>query len=329
MPDKFNCEHKDCNSHGNCTLDSKGIPYCNCQDDYVGENCEKKISRCSPNSKEPLSCERGGRCRQQDDLEYCECVAGSTGTNCETSLHECRWDSCKNNAQCETLVDGVYCSCSPGYFGERCEKAVDPCEVRGAVCGNGKCVANAEGYDGDYTCECAPGYDPLTNCLSPLDPCINNKCQSGSICQPTGVNSYVCLCADGMQGEFCDTEIVYCIKGICLNGGTCTQYLSEDNTLQFRCDCPKDVKGTNCEILPDPCASFQCQHNGYCIVLQSGEPYCKCKDNYSGAHCEKPPSLCDDPNYCNSGECIRAKDGYDYCNCPVETTGLRCETQKK
>ncbi|KAI6227308.1 Fibropellin-1 [Aphelenchoides fujianensis] len=326
-PKKFRCEEKECGANGTCAYDEKGIPFCQCDPGVIGENCEKPVSKCSPRNPNPLKCKRGGRCREDDNGAICQCQTGSTGPTCTEDAIPCGTSSCQNGGQCEQMIDGVYCACPPGFFGESCEEEIDPCEVRKEVCGHGKCITIAKGYDGQYKCECDNGWDPSTNCQTPVDPCVSSSCKAGSTCQPIDSTSYVCLCPDGMQGEKCDQQIDLCIQGVCLNGGTCKQYKDQDQTLQFRCDCPEGIHGDNCELLPDPCNAIHCQHNGYCVSTDS-TAVCKCVDNYSGKFCEKPPSLCDEANYCNSGECIRADDGYDYCNCPPTFTGLRCETQK-
>lgn len=37
-----------------------------------------------------------------------------------------------------------------------------------------------------------------------LDPCLNNKCKHGSQCVPQSPSDYMCKCAAGYSGKFCD-----------------------------------------------------------------------------------------------------------------------------
>lgn len=62
-----------CNG-GECKIDDLGIPYCECKDQsFIGENCEKQVSRCSIRNPNFLKCKNGGRCREENGVAKCIC----------------------------------------------------------------------------------------------------------------------------------------------------------------------------------------------------------------------------------------------------------------
>lgn len=58
------------------------------------------------------------------------------------------------------------------------------------------------------------------------DPCMN-----GGTCHDA-VNSFVCTCNDGFEGERCETDVDDCKSSPCSNGATCTDYVNS-----FVCTC--------------------------------------------------------------------------------------------
>lgn len=75
------------------------------------------------------------------------------------------------------------------------------------------------------------------------------------------VCSYLCLCADGYNGEHCEHEILECLSSPCINGGECNE-----GTNSFSCDCPSGYSGFLCEIERDPCSDIHC-YNGKSSVV--------------------------------------------------------------
>ncbi|UJR32193.1 hypothetical protein I4U23_019657 [Adineta vaga] len=74
-------------------------------------------------------------------------------------------------------------------------------------------------------------------------------CTNNGTCQQV-VNStqgYRCRCHFGFTGLLCENRvnISVCVKNPCEHNGTCT--IANDG--KIKCMCPKQYKGTRCEIL--------------------------------------------------------------------------------
>lgn len=69
----------------------------------------------------------------------------------------------------------------------------------------------------------------------------------------------------------------------------------------FRCQCPLGLKGSNCDIIDNPCDKNNCQNNGICIYTKLRSPgsdeinqfddiykefICKCPPYFYGKLCE-------------------------------------------
>ena len=92
-----------------------------------------------------------------------------------------------------------------------------------------------------------------------------------------------------------------CLQSPCVKNGTCFSFerggdLGEGG-FSFICECPEDIMGMLCEILPDPCNSSPCMNNGTCIDL-SGSFFRMCPNDFTGATCE------DDFDPCASDPCM-------------------------
>ncbi|KOC64151.1 Agrin, partial [Habropoda laboriosa] len=54
----------------------------------------------------------------------------------------------------------------------------------------------------------------------------------------------------------------------------------------YRCICPPQFTGRNCEESLDPCIGEPCQHGATCDILPQGGYVCKCPPGRTGEHCE-------------------------------------------
>ncbi|RUS68660.1 hypothetical protein EGW08_023578 [Elysia chlorotica] len=80
--------------------------------------------------------------------------------------------------------------------------------------------------------------------------CGKRICNYKGMCYSTGdgirVTGYYCSCRELYYGKNC--ELHPCLPSPCMNGGTCIT--AAYRTLQRGwCECPKQWRGTNCEIV--------------------------------------------------------------------------------
>ena len=54
--------------------------------------------------------------------------------------------------------------------------------------------------------------------------------------------TFECVCADGYEGIYCESEANECLSGPCLNGGTCTDLFNA-----YSCQCTQYFFGDTCE----------------------------------------------------------------------------------
>ncbi len=145
-----------CNGN-NATMDARGV--C-CEDsargcdgfcfgaerDICGVCGQHGESCCGAHGQ----CSNHGVCSAQ--FKTCKCNVGWTGFDCALSQHTCDGVSCGLRGSCVEEDGSAVCVCEEGWAGTRCERP--RCHDRG--------VFVVE----DNACECFPGYDPRTLCLS-------------------------------------------------------------------------------------------------------------------------------------------------------------------
>ena len=75
-----------------------------------------------------------------------------------------------------------------------------------------------------------------------INDCFEHKCENNGTCIDR-IESYVCHCRPGYDGEYCETRIQWCDKrhNPCSNGGVC-----QDLNTHYQCVCQKGWTGMNC-----------------------------------------------------------------------------------
>jgi hypothetical protein len=120
-----------------------------------------------------------------------------------------------------------------------------------------------------------------------LSGCLEN-CSNQGFCVLNSLQQYICHCNEYKTGKACQYDLRPCSSNPCLNNGTCSNIMN-NNESSFRCICQSNLYyGTFCENKVDVClnTSYLCiMGQGYCI-LNGTQPACKCLKGYSGTKCE-------------------------------------------
>ena len=94
-----------CLNNGNC-LNYPGGYQCQCQENYLGKNCEQKHT-----CLEQSPCLNHGQCKANGEYYYCECLTNFTGLHCE--LLTCESEPCQHNGTCiPDSYQGFLCNCT-------------------------------------------------------------------------------------------------------------------------------------------------------------------------------------------------------------------------
>lgn len=148
------------------------------------------------------------------------------------------------------------------------------------------CQNNATCMEGNY-CNCTTGYIGA-DCSLLSDPClgVESPCSGHGICTGNSFDqTYTCACANGWQGDHCETDVDECLQpGVCLNGATCINAPGN-----YTCACVPGFRGARCEENINDCEGAFCGagvcvdgiQNYTCVCDPHGDYYF-----YEGAHCE-------------------------------------------
>ncbi|XP_053317380.1 protocadherin Fat 4 [Spea bombifrons] len=171
------------------------------------------------------------------------------------------------------------------------------------------------------------------------DSCAHNPCLNGGNCMrrlavnPTikitesvpvilvanePLQSFICKCMPGYDGNLCETDIDECLPLPCHNGGTCHNLVGG-----FSCSCPDGFTGIACERDINECLSSPCKNGAVCQNFPGGFN-CVCKAGSTGKLCESAINYCECNPCFNGGSCQSGVDGY-YCHCPFGVFGKHCE----
>ncbi|CAN7998902.1 unnamed protein product [Ixodes hexagonus] len=254
----------------------------------------------------------------------CYCTDGYTGYDCQTDYDDCRSLPCLFGGTCVDQVAGFRCLCSGGYTGESCETDIDEC--RSDPCLNGgSCTDDVDGF----FCSCLPGYKGWSLCEIDVSVCNDTAtCYNGGTCVEGPGDSFLCRCAPGFVGEFCQSDVNECPSRPCHNGGRC-----QDHPGGFFCSCEFGWTGEVCEVRLQECDSNDCLNGGICFVPSPAESLppsnvsseCFCVPDYHGTRCESRYDECIPGSPChNGGTCIDGVDDYS-CSCNPDFTGKFCE----
>ena len=127
------CYGVTCSGRGICT-DADGAYNCNCDEGYIGRDCEISESDCRLEF-----CNGRGEC--MEDFS-CKCDTGFAGNICQVNIDDCvNSRNCSGNGQCTDGVNDYSCDCDSGYSGRDCEVKLDQL-----------CVGSDCGDNGQYAC---------------------------------------------------------------------------------------------------------------------------------------------------------------------------------
>ena len=131
----------------------------------------------------------------------------------------------------------------------------------------------------------------LTDSTECLTGCLLSCSHHGSCSSDSSTNKIGCKCDPYFSGDSCQYDTRPCQSSPCLNGGNCTDIMTQNSTL-FTCKCGNVYYGTNCENRIDLCLNSTCvSGQGYCKMTGTATT-CKCLNGYEGENCqEKSASL--------------------------------------
>jgi hypothetical protein len=333
-----------CNGHGRCSVLSRRRYRCECNPDRHGRTCQY-LNRCISNDQDQAQpgnavCEAANAegCRVLGNTFYCKCAPGHKWnpsiSQCEP-VPACLYSNCGLNEECvlnSESPDGYDCKCLSGYKWDEAQNhcVIDACDK---ACKKGQLCTVLPGEKTPF-CFCRPGFKlaeggsdgnggPI-GCLPIAEESPLVRQWNG--CQQQYDSSGDCVCSKGYvrsatNPKECELE-EYMKEGChkCSKDQIC----SKESDGQFKCVCPKGLKGDNCDQ-DDYCdvESNAAQIQALCGVSDSE---CRLNDTnrFGCTTCNDQHEL--DPE---SGRCVFRQDMCQSlsCDATVEVCRLKYDDQ--
>ncbi|XP_069114839.1 uncharacterized protein [Argopecten irradians] len=234
-------------------------------------------------------------------------------------------------------------------------------------------------YGNYYTLPCTDGatvttrrsycaYQPAINRYRLVGGCSYNcnsvPCLNGGSCDAHNATSFVCRCAPGYTGEYCQNweQQSVCLDGFCGDDRDvcypvyvnesyvcrCTDYYTEDSSRicrqnnyctnspclnggtcyngvgQYFCACVPGYGGLNCRYDYNECLSLPCNNDGTCTETGINDYSCVCPPGTTGKNCDDVDECASSP--CDSDRTVQCYNLNDdfYCQCKDNFYGKTC-----
>ncbi|CAJ0580232.1 unnamed protein product, partial [Mesorhabditis spiculigera] len=159
--------------------------------------------------------------------------------------------------------------------------------------------------------------------VSSVDYCASNPCYYGGTCT-NGYGTFLCSCADGFFGTYCENPRDCYINPPNCHNGNCWASIWTDGTgavlyVNTSCSCYSGWEGDACDKEIDACASNPCSPYASCLSYGYGYQ-CACPYGYEGTDCslyvgDSQTDYCT-PDPCVAGICVNATaSSYYFCKC--------------
>ncbi|XP_033100129.1 uncharacterized protein LOC117103649 [Anneissia japonica] len=232
-------------------------------------------------------CLNGGVCSTDEDGNaICDCSnTDYLGDKCEVE-NACLLEPCLHGGLCS--LDEAFiatCNCSQtDYIGSKCEIKI-PC-LPNPCLNNGECFYDAIHLN--FSCDCQQTGYTGSKCEID-DPCFMNPCLNGGTCLGDVHENFVCSCAYGYAGNWCQLESIGCYsdslvgRNMSINPGffkfdDCQQYCQENGWYTGLrdmevCLCGEDLPQTNVEdrLCNTTCLGTSMECNNYFYYLMFGK----------------------------------------------------------
>lgn len=134
-----------------------------------------------------------------------------------------------------------------------------------------------------------------------------------------------CECLIDFTGNSCETEILHCMPGICMNGGTCQEEAGDT----MSCDCAEGYTGERCgedDRNYIACMPSTCENGGTCNEEFGPATSCSCLDGFTDDTCGTDLPFCTTSTCQNGGTCVEGVGRVTACICADGFTGDSCQT---